>query len=57
VEEVGNGKVKIVPQEEWEEIPFLNDKCNISSQKAEILLGFRSKLKDLDYKILLISWQ
>jgi len=53
VEEVGNGKVKVVSQEDWKGSSFLVNEWNLSSQKAENLLGFKSKLRESVCRILL----
>jgi len=52
VEEVGSGKVKIVSQEDWKGSSFLADVWNLSSQKAESLLGFRPEPRESDYRVL-----
>jgi len=52
VEEVGSGKVKIISQEDWKGSSFLTDEWNLSSQKAESLLGFRPELRESDYRAL-----
>ena len=52
VEEVGSGKVKIISQEDWKGSSFLADEWNLSSQKAESLLGFRPELRESDYRVL-----
>lgn len=50
VEEVGSGKVKIVSQEDWKGSSFLADVWNLSSQKAESLLGFKTELGKSEYR-------
>lgn len=52
MEEVGSGEVKIVSQEDWKGSSFLADEWNLSSQKAESLLGFRPELRESDYRVL-----
>ena len=52
VEEVGRGKVKIISQEDWKASSFLVHEWNLSSQKAESLLGFRLELSESDYRVL-----
>ena len=52
VEEVGSGKVKIISSEDWKGSSFLVNEWNLSSQKAESLLGFRPELRESDYRIL-----
>jgi UDP-glucose 4-epimerase len=50
VEEAGNGVVRTVPREEWKGSSFLADVWNLSSRKAESLLGFRPGLGESDYR-------
>ena len=52
VEEVGNGKVKIVSQEVWKGSSFLAGEWNLSLQKAERFLGFKLELRESDYRVL-----
>ena len=52
VEEVGSGKVKIISQKDWEGSSFLAGEWNLSSQKAESLLGFRPELRESDYEVI-----
>jgi len=50
VEEAGNGVVRSVPREEWKGSSFLADVWNLSSRKAERLLGFKPGLGESDYR-------
>jgi len=50
VEEVGSGRVGVIPQKEWKGSSFLADVWNLSFRKAESLLGFKPGLKESDYK-------
>ncbi len=50
VEEAGNGVVRSVPREEWKGSSFLADVWNLSSRKAESLLGFKPGLGESDYR-------
>jgi nucleoside-diphosphate-sugar epimerase len=52
IEEVGSGKVKIISPEDWKGSSFLTNEWNLSSQKAENLLGFRPKIRESDHRIL-----
>jgi len=53
VAEVGKGQVKIISRKDWKGSSFLVNEWNLSSQKAENLLGFKLSQRESDCRILL----